>query len=487
MTQIKENGPYGICWGIDEYSDMFPGMEWRFFDDWPAIAAELSAPTTSLCLVPIRLRGIELYAEMEWIQSVQTLLTVEELGRFSPQALNLSKWEETLYAVPEDIRAFTLIVWNKSLKKRQMVIPKTWQELEEQLVAFKSERDNPVCLINVREKNEKLAFFLSLLGSNGINPTQDLNTYLNKPAPLLEAYDWMQHLVKEDLVRIFPFRKENYSISNQNLYIFGWPNLYSQLNISTSPTDVSISPFPRGPSCQNLYSPIAGMGWCIPKRSRFPEIGAKAIKTILSDQNVKKTESITNGSLYSSLTSIWQDPEILRKKPFYQFANEIFNSGTFFSPFKIHFTFASLSDSFFQGLEKGISGKEWIHRFQNLEPDKKISTPQHHVIKLALIYIEGHLSSIKDVEQIAGHFQLNIEYFNRLFKQNTKITCREYLSMKRMDLARDLLKKTSLSIKQITYQLGFQNIGTFRKVFKKRFGCSATEMRTNFLENPIGG
>jgi transcriptional regulator GlxA family with amidase domain len=64
-----------------------------------------------------------------------------------------------------------------------------------------------------------------------------------------------------------------------------------------------------------------------------------------------------------------------------------------------------------------------------------------------------------------------------VFKIETGLTPSEYLARLRMDKARQLLKTTFLSIKQIMAAVGYNSKSYFAKHFKRHCGVTPSEYR----------
>ena len=72
--------------------------------------------------------------------------------------------------------------------------------------------------------------------------------------------------------------------------------------------------------------------------------------------------------------------------------------------------------------------------------------------------------------------RLNIDYsiFRKMFKEYTGISPGQYHLSLRIRQAKDLLINTNLSIKEISYRLGFESIFYFSRVFKSKTGINPT-------------
>lgn len=81
------------------------------------------------------------------------------------------------------------------------------------------------------------------------------------------------------------------------------------------------------------------------------------------------------------------------------------------------------------------------------------------------------LSRISDV------FSISESYFSYLFKKTTGENFSNYLEKLRMERAICLLKNTDIKISDLYAELGYNNITSFRRAFKKNFGIAPNHVR----------
>lgn len=80
--------------------------------------------------------------------------------------------------------------------------------------------------------------------------------------------------------------------------------------------------------------------------------------------------------------------------------------------------------------------------------------------------------------ELATLFDMSVRSMNRRFKAATDKTPLRYLQEIRMGVARDLLKTSNLSVSEIAYAIGYQDLGHFSALFKKFFTTTPHEYRT---------
>jgi AraC-like DNA-binding protein len=99
------------------------------------------------------------------------------------------------------------------------------------------------------------------------------------------------------------------------------------------------------------------------------------------------------------------------------------------------------------------------------------------VITRAKQFIAEHQSEELSLEQVAQASHTSKFYFCKMFKKVTGINFTDYLSRARTERAKNLLLNPNLRISEIAYEVGFQSLTHFNRVFKRILGQSPTEYR----------
>ena len=115
-----------------------------------------------------------------------------------------------------------------------------------------------------------------------------------------------------------------------------------------------------------------------------------------------------------------------------------------------------------------IKGNQIILQQNHAEPP---------VITKAKQYIEEHHSEEISLGQVAGAVHTSTFYFCKLFKRVTGINFTEFVARLRTEKAKSLLLNPNLRISEIAYEVGFQSLTHFNRVFKKIMGQSPTDYR----------
>ena len=100
------------------------------------------------------------------------------------------------------------------------------------------------------------------------------------------------------------------------------------------------------------------------------------------------------------------------------------------------------------------------------------------VIRGVMDYIAQHYGDEDlSVTSIAEHLHFSPAYLNVLFKQESKVTLKQYLSNYRLEMARKMLEQGYERVTEIAEQCGYANANYFAKVFREVTGCSPAEYR----------
>ena len=83
------------------------------------------------------------------------------------------------------------------------------------------------------------------------------------------------------------------------------------------------------------------------------------------------------------------------------------------------------------------------------------------------------------VEAVAKNAGFSIDYFNRIFLSHTGFTVTGYISYIRLKHAAFLLRTTDKSVLDIALQIGYDSHEGFTKAFKKKYGVTPSEYRSD--------
>lgn len=192
-----------------------------------------------------------------------------------------------------------------------------------------------------------------------------------------------------------------------------------------------------------------------------------------------------------SCTSHWFDREdIMSRYPDINFLSDkvitddggIYTSGGAFSSLNL---VLYLLDKFL-GREIGV----WASKMFSLDMDRTSQSHfavfqgqhKHHddEILKAQTYIEENHHLPLNIDEIAEHTNMSKRNFIRRFKKATQNTPFEYLQRVKIEAAKKALEKGAQNINILMYDAGYNDIKTFREVFKKITGLTPQDYRKKY-------
>lgn len=123
---------------------------------------------------------------------------------------------------------------------------------------------------------------------------------------------------------------------------------------------------------------------------------------------------------------------------------------------------------------KGIL-QQLFSRFLKMA-ELRIEVTDNRILK-ALRYIRKNIDKTINISQLSGLCFLTDDHFIRLFKKEMKCTPTQYINQKKIERAQVMLIIDDLPIKEIAYNLSFDNISYFNKLFKSLTGLTPGEYK----------
>jgi len=95
-------------------------------------------------------------------------------------------------------------------------------------------------------------------------------------------------------------------------------------------------------------------------------------------------------------------------------------------------------------------------------------------------YIEQKFYQDISVEQVAACVNMSKRNFIRRFKQATQFTPLEYIQKVKIEAAKQRLESSSQAIQNLMYDIGYNDVKTFRDIFKRLTGVTPQEYRKKY-------
>jgi YesN/AraC family two-component response regulator len=103
------------------------------------------------------------------------------------------------------------------------------------------------------------------------------------------------------------------------------------------------------------------------------------------------------------------------------------------------------------------------------------------LIMQARRYIQVHQTEAICLDQVAKAVNSSRFYLCKRFKKFIGLNFTDYLARLRIEKSKNLLLNPNLNVSEIAYEIGFQSLTHFNRVFKKVLGQSPTKYRAQLV------
>ncbi len=242
----------------------------------------------------------------------------------------------------------------------------------------------------------------------------------------------------------------------------------------------------EGPFCSLISEKSRACASCLQVQERLSEAATYEPSSLSCPNGLSETAVPVR--LGDRLIGFLQTGQIFRKKPtrsqFERAVRQMAHWGlavdieelrrAYFStrvvPPKRHEAIVKLLTIFAQHL--AMLSNQVLVQNENAEPP---------IIARAREYIQEHQTENLRLGHVARHVNTSTFYFCKIFKKATGINFTDYLSRVRIEKSKNLLINPNLRVSEIAFEVGFQSLTHFNRVFKKILGQSPTEYRTQLL------
>ncbi len=242
----------------------------------------------------------------------------------------------------------------------------------------------------------------------------------------------------------------------------------------------------EGPFCSLISEKSRACASCLQVQEKLSELAMQEAHTMGCPNGLCDTAVPVR--LGDRLIGFLQTGQVFRKKPteaqFERTARQMLEWGVnierdrlreaYFAtrviPAKQHEAVVKLLTIFAQHLS--MLSNQVLVRQDNSEPP---------VITRAKEYIQEHQTENLRLGNVAKAVNTSTFYFCKMFKKVTGINFTDYLSRVRIEKSKNLLLNPNLRVSEIAFEVGFQSLTHFNRVFKKILGQSPTEYRSQLL------
>lgn len=104
-------------------------------------------------------------------------------------------------------------------------------------------------------------------------------------------------------------------------------------------------------------------------------------------------------------------------------------------------------------------------------------------VELAKNYIIKNYSNDITVQSVANNIFTERKYFCRLFKNKTGLSPQQYIQNIRLTHAYELLILNNISVSDVAASVGYKNVSSFSKAFKRKYNMAPTDVLNGINSN----
>ena len=121
--------------------------------------------------------------------------------------------------------------------------------------------------------------------------------------------------------------------------------------------------------------------------------------------------------------------------------------------------------------------------FTLFDATEEVTAPHPRNITDLLNHIERNVTRTMTLTMAADFMGLSPSHLSRVFKAHTGVCFIDYVTNRRIERAKTMLKRTDIPVLRIANSLNFQPVNYFSRVFKKQTGLTPSEFRRRYTEH----
>lgn len=124
-----------------------------------------------------------------------------------------------------------------------------------------------------------------------------------------------------------------------------------------------------------------------------------------------------------------------------------------------------------------LIGYAWFLAEALTSTDNERQSVYERYIEKAVEYIRFNSGKKTTVSDVAAYLQIDRSYLSRIFNEYMGISIKRYIYNYHMDIGKNFLSYSDLSIKEIAAAIGYEDPLDFTKAFHRTFGMSPSKWR----------
>lgn len=119
-----------------------------------------------------------------------------------------------------------------------------------------------------------------------------------------------------------------------------------------------------------------------------------------------------------------------------------------------------------------------LYRFAAFEDTQRTSIPDH--LTKIIDKMSEKENFVEGLPKMLKISHITQEHLTREFRKHLNLTPTEFINLKRLDYAAQLLSENKYNVAEICFMCGFNNLSHFYHSFKKQYGCTPKQFSVNY-------
>ncbi|MBK1896638.1 helix-turn-helix domain-containing protein [Chryseobacterium paridis] len=125
----------------------------------------------------------------------------------------------------------------------------------------------------------------------------------------------------------------------------------------------------------------------------------------------------------------------------------------------------------------GLTGLVIRSLVENRHSEKLLGGQKYKTVMNFKQLVQAHFKQLKQVKEYASELNITPLYLNEVVKEITGFAASHWIQQEIILESQRLLYYTNLDIKQIAFELGYEDHAYFSRFFKNHAGCTASQFR----------
>jgi AraC-like DNA-binding protein/ligand-binding sensor protein len=242
----------------------------------------------------------------------------------------------------------------------------------------------------------------------------------------------------------------------------------------------------EGPFCALMAEKSRSCGSCLEVQGKLTEAATHEARTMTCPAGLSDT--VVPVRLGDRLIGFLQTGQVFRRKPT---QNQFSRTMRLLGKWGLDLDHEQVRKAYFSTRVVPATQHESVIKLLSIFAEhlsilsNQILVQRHNAeppaITKAKQFIQEHQTEHLRLGQVAKAVNTSTFYFCKMFKKVTGINFTDYLCRIRVEKARNLLLNPNLRISEIAFEVGFQSLTHFNRVFKNTLGQSPTEYRAQAM------